>query len=88
MSVDVLETQYMGNKRVKFISFNASHATDTIVTGLKRIDCFTVGYVSLTTFASMHLVPNSGPGGTAALGSIGASGFTVGDELFIVAYGK
>ena len=87
MSVSIIEKDVFGNKKVHVISFSASAAEENIVTGLQRVDAFTVGEQSVTTsFYKMKANVNSTA--TVAYGTIGVSGLVTGDQMYIVAYGK
>jgi len=76
-----------GNKQVRILKCVADAATQNIETGLAVVEGFSVGYASMTS-AAPKLFPNSGLAGTAIAGTIGATGFTAGDELYITVYGR
>lgn len=82
------EVTVFGNKAVSIIKCTADAATDNIDTGLSYIDAITYGIVSMTTTSSIHVAKNSGSGGTALTGYLGCSGFTSGDVVDFVVYGK
>lgn len=77
-----------GNKRAVGLKLVADAATQTVETGLKTIEWFTLGIASLTTCASLHIKPNLGAEATAIAGSLGCSGFTSGDEIYITVFGQ
>jgi hypothetical protein len=76
-----------GNKRAVIMKCVADAATQNIETGLSTIEAFSVGYSSMAS-AAPKLFPNSGLAGTAIAGTLGATGFTTGDELYITVYGR
>lgn len=76
----------LGNKRVNAMYVLADAASATIQTGLKNVDFFTVGSVSMTT-AGIRFRTNATAAGTSTAGSIGVSGATSGDVFWLVAYG-
>jgi hypothetical protein len=82
------EVTVFGNKGVSLIQASADSAESNIDTGLSRIDGFVMGVVSMTTTASYHVAKNSGSTGTALAGYLGTSGFTSGDVVHFIVYGK
>lgn len=75
-----------GNEGVEHIRVLADGAEATIATSLRKIDAFAIGYISMTAIGyTIH--PNVGSTATAALGSLGVSGLTSGDEFFITVFG-
>lgn len=89
MAWTVTRTQMgaIGNKRGVSLKCVANAATDNIETGLSVIEGFSVGYASCATGPNF-IYPNSGSGGTALGGVLGCSGFTSGDELYVLVYGR
>jgi ABC-type sulfate transport system substrate-binding protein len=77
----------MGDMRTVFIDCTADAATFNIETGLSKIFGFATGIKSLTS-SDFTLVPNYKTSGTAGAGYIAATGFTSGDEMCLVVYGK
>jgi hypothetical protein len=77
-----------GNERIVHLNLTADAATQNVDTGLSVITAFSVGLQSMTTIASLHILPNVGAGATAIAGTLGCSGFTSGDSLFITCYGR
>jgi len=77
-----------GPFRVHVLSLSADAATFNVVTGLKIIDHFVAGKQSVTAGTNQVIIPNSNSVGTAANGTLGCSGFTSGDELFVSVYGR
>lgn len=78
-----------GDKRVQGYTVTADAASGTISTGL-TIDHIGVAYGSITTAnAAIYGVvrPNATAAGTASVGTIGFSGFTSGDVLYVTVYG-
>lgn len=76
-----------GDKAVVGLAISADAATQTIETGLSRIDWFSMGIVSMTTVASLHIAQNSNASGVQSFGVIGMSGFTNGDVINITVFG-
>ena len=75
-----------GNQGVEHIKVLADGAEATITTNLRRVDAFAIGYISMTAITyTIH--PNVGSTATAALGSLGVSGLTSGDEFYITVFG-
>jgi hypothetical protein len=75
-----------GNEGVEHIKVLADGAEATIQTSLRRVDAFALGYISMTAIGyTIH--PNVGSTATAALGSLGVSGLTSGDEFYITVFG-
>ncbi len=77
----------IGNKRGVGLDITTDGAEETIETGLSWVEGFTVGIVSANT-APHWIAANSGTTGTAIAGALGLSGFTSGDDLFIMVYGR
>lgn len=80
------EISVFGNKRVALLSCSVDSASGNIVTGLNRVDAFTIGIVSAAT-AGMDFKRNVGSGATAIPGNINIDGATSGDVFFLVCYG-
>lgn len=76
-----------GNQRVVLMDVTTDGAEDNIDSGLDVIDAFSLGDKSITTSA-FTLHENVDSSGTAANGTIGASGLTSGDEFFLIIYGR
>jgi hypothetical protein len=76
----------IGNKRAVSLHCIADAAESNIETGLSVIEGHTVGYQSCATGPNF-VYANSNSSGLQAFGTLGASGFTSGDNLFILAYG-
>jgi len=83
---DVIFKGVEGSLRVHVLSCTADAATQAVVTGLDRINHFSVGPQSITT-SSWAMYANSNAVGTAAPGTLGCSGFTSGDVFFVKCYG-
>lgn len=77
-----------GDMRVMIISATADAATQNVDTGLDNIHGFSVGPISMKSTNSWRVAPNSHASGTEAFGYLGCSGFTSGDEVYFVVYGK
>lgn len=76
-----------GNLAVVNLKLTADAATQTVETGLNRIDHFAVGFGSMATITSLGIAINSNASGVQANGSLGLSGFTSGDDIYITVYG-
>lgn len=78
-----------GDKRVVGLKCTADAATQTVETGLAVIEWFALGtYGSMASQTGRFVFINSGAGGTATLGSLGCSGFAIGDDVYITVYGR
>jgi len=79
-----------GDKSTAFFTVTADAASGTVVTGFGSIDGITVTPGSVTTnnsIAAGRVRPNGTAAGGAAAGTIGFSGFTSGDVLYITVFG-
>lgn len=76
-----------GNKRVAFIDLTADAATQTIETGLAVVEGFATGYQSCSSGAP-KVYFNSNASGVQSMGVLGCSGFTSGDEMCFIVYGR
>ena len=76
-----------GNLRSVILNITADAATQTVETGLKKIDGFSVGAQSLST-AAIKIYANSNASGVQSFGVLGISGAVSGDQLFVVVYGS
>jgi hypothetical protein len=77
----------MGNKLAYNIEVTTDGADSVIDTGLSWVEGFTLGVVSCNT-APHWVATNSGTTGTALAGYLGCSGFTSGDNFFVLVYGR
>lgn len=87
MTIAIVDRQYFGNKRVVEISHVATSSTETIATGLKKIDYFNLGIVSAST-RSFSVALDVGAAATAITGNLTIKSATVGDRMYIQVYGK
>lgn len=88
MAWTVTRTQgVMGNKRVVMLDLTADTATQAVETGLSVVEGFTIGYQSCATGPNFCYA-NSNASGVQSFGVLGLSGFTSGDELFVLCYGR
>ena len=76
-----------GNKAIVGLKCSADAATQTVQTGLKAIEWYSIGYGSMSTLVGPKVFINSSASGVEAKGSLGCSGFTSGDEVYITVYG-
>lgn len=81
------EQMVFGNKRAVTLKCTADAATQTIETGLSLIDGMSIGYASCATGPNF-VYPNSNASGINSNGVIGCSGFTVGDVMYVLVYGR
>lgn len=87
MAWSLTKTQTVfGDQRVVMIDVVPDGAEANIETGLGVVTAFSMGIKSLTALATLDI--NVDSSGTADNGTIGASGFTSGDEFFLVCYGR
>lgn len=80
-----------GNQAVQFYTVTADGATGTVVTGLGTVTGLSVTPGSVTTANSVaypRVRPNATAAGVAAAGTIGFSGLTSGDVLYLMVYGR
>jgi hypothetical protein len=77
----------LGNKAVVNLKLTADAATQNVQTGLKRIDHFSQGFGSMSTLVGLTVAINSNATGVATDGTLGLSGFTSGDDLYVTVYG-
>lgn len=75
-----------GNEGVEHIKVLTDGAEANITTQLRRIDAFAIGYISMTAIG-YTIFPNVTSTSTAALGTLGVSGLTSGDEFYITVFG-
>lgn len=87
MAYTVSRTQLVfGNKRAVSLDISADAATQTIETGLSVIEGVSIGYQSCATGPNF-VYANSNASGVQSFGVLGLSGFTSGDELYVLVYG-
>lgn len=75
-----------GNKQVRMIKVTADAATQTVETGLRVVEHFSVGYGSMTT-QGVKCYINSNASGVQSNGVLGMSGFASGDDFYVTVYG-
>ncbi len=80
------ERTVFGNKSVVGIVFTADTATQTIETGLGRIDWMSLGVISAASMGFKCAI-NSNASGVEAFGSLGLSGLAAGDKVCVTVYG-
>jgi len=76
-----------GNTRVRGLKITCDAATQTVETGLKVIDAFTVGQLSMASGRAV-IYANSNVSGTQSMGVLGISAVANGDVLFVMCYGR
>jgi hypothetical protein len=77
-----------GDQAISLINLLPDAAESAVDTGLSRVDGFAIGINSMTTTASYHVKKNVGSTGTALVGYLGCSGFTSGDVVDVIVWGK
>lgn len=87
-TVTVVNRTVMGNKRVDLLDVTADAQSGVVATGMKYVDAFSVGPVSMATVSLVKFRPNIGADSAAANGSIMVSGSASGDRFFLTVYGK
>jgi hypothetical protein len=76
-----------GNKKVVGLKIVADAATQTIQTGLQVIEWYSIGTGSMASRA-VAISINSNASGVQTYGSVGCSGFSTGDEVYLTCYGR
>lgn len=76
-----------GNKQVRMLKITADAATQTVQTGLGVIEHLDVFRSSMAS-AGNKIAVNLTASGVAAAGSLGITGCTSGDELYVTVYGR
>lgn len=78
-----------GNKRVVGLKCTTDAATQTVETGLKVIEWFSLGtYGSMASQTGRFVFINSSASGIATPGVLGCSGFASGDDFYVTVYGQ
>jgi hypothetical protein len=80
------EPTVLGNKRVALLSCSVDSASGNIVTGLQRVDHFTIAPVSMATSAII-MKKNVGSNSTAINGNININGAVIGDVFLLTVFG-
>jgi hypothetical protein len=75
-----------GDLRTVILDVTADAATQTVETGLKYVDGFSVGNKS--GCSGWRIYANSNASGVLSAGVIGISNAASGDQCFIVCYGR
>lgn len=75
-----------GNKRVVLMKISADAATQTVETGLKRVDHISWSVGSMNTYG-VKVSVNSNASGVQSMGVLGCTGFTTGDVMYATVYG-
>lgn len=81
------EQTTFGNKKAVLINVITDSAEANVSTGVDVITAFSTGIKSMAT-ATIKMDINVDSSGAAANGTIGASGFTSGDEFCLIVYGR
>ncbi len=76
-----------GNQRVVMLDVTADAATQTIETGLKKVNGFYTGPKSMNS-TNFKMAANSNASGVQSFGVLAITGVTSGDNMFIVVYGE
>lgn len=80
-----------GNQQVAFYTVTADGASGTVSTGFGTIESVTMTPGSITTNNSGSLGrvrPNGTAAGVDSPGTVGFSGFTSGDVMYLMVYGR
>lgn len=78
-----------GSERCHTLKVTADAASDTIKTGLSVLTAFSLGVQSMATAVPPPRIRiNETAAGTSTMGSIGISGMTSGDVIYITAFGR
>ena len=78
-----------GNKRVVGLKITADAATQNVDTGLKVVEWYSLGgFSSMASQTGRYIFPNSATTGTAVAGTLGCSGFAIGDDFYLTVYGQ
>lgn len=77
-----------GSARVARMKLVADAATQTVQTPLGVIDSYALGYGSMSTIVGPKVYINSNASGVQSMGVLGCSGFTAGDEIYVIVYGR
>lgn len=84
----VKEMTVYGNKRVSMLKLTADAATQTVETGLKRVDFHVVSdFGSMSTQVGPTIYQNSNASGIQSFGVLGCTGFSSGDDIYVVCFG-
>lgn len=76
-----------GDQRAVILDITADAATQTVETGLGKINGFALGPKSLST-AAIKCYVNSNSSGVQSFGVLGISGCASGDQFFVTVYGE
>jgi hypothetical protein len=76
-----------GNKAAVGMVITADAATQTIETGLKKVEWISIGAVSMNS-SNFHCAFNSNASGVQSFGVFAITGLTSGDNLCVTVYGQ
>ena len=76
----------VGDQRCHILKLTADAATQNVETGLDVIHGHMISPCSMAAVAQVY--PNVLAAGTSSAGYLGCSGFTSGDELFAIVFGR
>ena len=78
-----------GDKRAVGLKCVCDAATQNVETGLSVIEWMTLGtYGSMASQTGRYVFINSNATGIATPGTLGCSGFAIGDEFYATVYGR
>lgn len=77
-----------GNKKVVGLKLTPDSAEANVQTGLSVIEWYSVGHLASMNSAVPDIRPNVNSTGTAAMGTLGCSGFTSGDDCYVTVFGR
>lgn len=76
-----------GDQRVAILDITADAATQTVETGMSKVNGISIGQKSLST-AAIKCYVNSNASGVQSFGVLGISGCASGDQFFVIVYGE
>lgn len=78
-----------GNKKVVGLKLTADAATQNVETGLSVIEWYTLGgFNSMASQTGRYVFANSNATGIATPGTLGCSGFAIGDDIYVTVFGR
>jgi hypothetical protein len=77
-----------GNKRIVGLEITADAATQTVETGLSKIEWSAIHLQSMNTIVGVKIAVNSIASGVQSMGVLGISGVSSGDKFYVTVYGS
>lgn len=89
-TINTKKKDVLGDLRMVILSCSADAATQTVSPGLRTVVFHTMSPISMATWTNStpRVYANSNASGVQSFGVLGCSGFTSGDEFFLVCYGN